>query len=41
MCHESGIRDFNWDKFDILMYAQPVRGFHAWHRGFVELIGEL
>lgn len=25
----------------ILMYAQPVRGFHSWHRGFVKLIGKL
>jgi len=25
----------------ILMYAQPVGGFHAWHRGFVRLIGKL
>jgi len=41
MCHESGIRDLNWDKLGILMYAQQVRPFHAWHRGFVKLIGEL
>ncbi len=25
----------------ILMYAQPVRGFHALHRGFVRLFGKL
>ncbi len=25
----------------ILMYAPPVRSFHAWHRGFVKLFGQL
>ncbi len=25
----------------ILMYAQPVGSFHAWHRGFMRLIGRL
>ena len=25
----------------ILMYAEPVRSFHRWHRGFVKLIGKL
>ncbi len=25
----------------ILMYAQPVRGFHGFHRGFVKLFGKL
>lgn len=25
----------------ILMYAQPVTGFHRWHRGFMKLIGRL
>ena len=25
----------------ILMYAQPVTGFHRWHRGFQKLIGRL
>jgi predicted CoA-binding protein len=25
----------------ILMYAQPVKGFHRLHRGFVKLIGQL
>lgn len=25
----------------ILMYAQPVRGFHRLHRGFVQLFGKL
>jgi predicted CoA-binding protein len=25
----------------ILMYAQPVRGFHTIHRGFVKLMGQL
>lgn len=25
----------------ILMYAQPVRSFHAWHRGLVKLFGKL
>lgn len=25
----------------ILMYAQPVRSFHAWHRAFARLTGQL
>lgn len=25
----------------ILMYAQPVRSFHAWHRTFARLFGQL
>ena len=25
----------------ILMYAQPVKSFHAWHRGFARLFGQL
>jgi len=25
----------------ILMYAEPVRSFHAWHRGFARLFGQL
>jgi predicted CoA-binding protein len=25
----------------ILMYAQPVRSFHAWHRAFARLFGQL
>jgi len=25
----------------ILMYAAPVGGFHAWHRGFFRLLGKL
>ena len=25
----------------ILMYAEPVRSFHRWHRGFMKLIGRL
>ena len=25
----------------ILMYAQPVRGFHPWHRAFNKLVGQL
>jgi predicted CoA-binding protein len=25
----------------ILMYAQPVRSFHAWHRAFARLVGQL
>jgi predicted CoA-binding protein len=25
----------------ILMYAQPVRSFHRWHRGWVKLTGKL
>ena len=25
----------------ILMYAEPVRSFHKWHRGFMKLIGRL
>jgi predicted CoA-binding protein len=25
----------------LLMYAMPVRSFHAWHRGFVRLFGKL
>jgi uncharacterized protein len=25
----------------ILMYAQPVRSFHAWHRGFANLLGKV
>lgn len=25
----------------ILMYAQPVRSFHAWHRAFAGLFGQL
>lgn len=25
----------------ILMYAEPVRSFHRWHRGFMKLIGKL
>ena len=25
----------------ILMYAQPVRSFHAWHRAFCKLTGQL
>ena len=25
----------------ILMYMQPVRSFHGWHRGFMKLIGRL
>jgi hypothetical protein len=25
----------------ILMYAPPVRSFHAWHRAFVRLFGQL
>lgn len=25
----------------VLMYAPPVRSYHAWHRGFVRLIGGL
>ncbi len=25
----------------ILMYAQPVKSFHAWHRGFAKLFGQL
>lgn len=25
----------------ILMYAQPVRSFHGWHRAFVKLFGKL
>jgi predicted CoA-binding protein len=25
----------------ILMYAQPVRSFHAWHRAFAKLFGQL
>jgi len=25
----------------ILMYAPPVRSFHAWHRGFMRLVGKL
>lgn len=25
----------------ILMYAQPVRGFHTFHRGFMKLFGQL
>lgn len=25
----------------ILMYAQPVRSFHGWHRAFNKLIGQL
>ena len=25
----------------ILMYAEPVRSFHKWHRGFMKLIGKL
>jgi hypothetical protein len=25
----------------VLMYAPPVRSFHAWHRGFVWLTGKL
>ena len=25
----------------ILMYAQPVRGFHSWHRAFAKLFGQL
>jgi hypothetical protein len=25
----------------ILMYAQPVQGFHRWHRAFARLIGQL
>ena len=25
----------------ILMYAQPVRSFHSWHRAFNKLVGQL
>jgi hypothetical protein len=25
----------------ILMYAQPVQGFHRWHRAFCRLVGQL
>ena len=25
----------------ILMYAQPVRSFHAWHRAFAKVFGQL
>ena len=25
----------------VLMYASPVRSFHAWHRGFARLFGQL
>jgi predicted CoA-binding protein len=25
----------------VLMYAPPVRSFHAWHRGFARLFGQL
>jgi predicted CoA-binding protein len=25
----------------LLMYAQPVRSFHAWHRAFAKLFGQL
>ena len=25
----------------VLMYAPPVRGFHAWHRAFAKLLGRL
>ena len=25
----------------ILMYAQPVRSFHGWHRAFAKLVGQL
>lgn len=25
----------------VLMYAPPVRSFHAWHRGFAKLFGQL
>lgn len=25
----------------ILVYAPPVRSFHAWHRGFTKLVGKL
>jgi hypothetical protein len=25
----------------IMMYAEPVRSIHKWHRGFMKLIGRL